>query len=365
MRILCLDAIAMLALAGCAATAPAPLERIAVGNDRRSFVRVPSGEPFVPWGFNYDHDRAGRLLEDYWDEEWPAVVADFGEMRLLGANTVRIHLQLGKFMSGPAEANGTALARLGRLVALAERSGLYLDITGLGCYHKRDVPAWYDALSEKDRWRVQARFWDAVAARCAASPAIFCYDLMNEPVAPAGAPRTDWLGPPFAGKHFVQFIALDQGGRDRTAIAREWIGTLVAAIRARDARRLITVGLVPWSLDRPGLTSGFVPARIADGLDFLSVHIYPEKDTRAEALDTLRAFAAGKPVLIEEIFPLRCSPEELEAFIDASRDIAAGWLGFYWGATPEECRASGTIGDAITAAWLDLFVRKAAVRGGA
>ena len=293
------------------------------------------------------------------------MAADFREMRLLGANTVRVHLQLGKFMAGPAEANGTALAGLGRLVALAERTGLYLDITGLGCYHKSDVPAWYDALSEKDRWRVQARFWDAVAARCAASPAIFCYDLMNEPVAPAGAPRTDWLGPPFAGKHFVQFIALDRAGRDRAAIAREWIATLVAAIRARDARHLITVGLVPWSLDRPGLTSGFMPARIADGLDFLSVHIYPEKDKGAEALDTLRGFAAGTPVLIEEIFPLKCSPEELDAFIDVSRDIAAGWLGFYWGATPGECRASGTIGDAITAAWLDLFVRKAAALGGA
>ena len=33
---------------------------------------------------------------------------------------------------------------------------------------------------------MQARFWQAVAARCAASPAVFCYDLMNEPVVPGG-----------------------------------------------------------------------------------------------------------------------------------------------------------------------------------
>jgi len=34
------------------------------------------------------------------------------------------------------------------------------------------------------------------------------------------------------------------------------------------------VGLVDWSLDRPGLTSGFVPEKIAADLDFLCVHLY-------------------------------------------------------------------------------------------
>lgn len=26
---------------------------------------------------NYDHDDDGRLLEDYWQDEWPTVVEDF------------------------------------------------------------------------------------------------------------------------------------------------------------------------------------------------------------------------------------------------------------------------------------------------
>ena len=50
------------------------------------------------------------------------------------------------------------------------RTRLYLDLTGLGCYHKKDVPAWYDKLAEKDRWDGQARFWEAVAGRCAEQP---------------------------------------------------------------------------------------------------------------------------------------------------------------------------------------------------
>lgn len=333
---------------------------VAVAKDKKGFVLDPSGRPFVPLGFNYDHDGKGRLIEDYWEDEWPTVEAHFGQMRKLGANVVRVHLQLGKFLDGPDQYNHKALERLGKLLELAERLRLYLDLTGLGCYHKKDVPAWYDRLSEKERWAVQVRFWRAVAGRGARSPAVFCYDLMNEPVVPGGKrPAGDWLGPPFGGKHFVQFVTLDQAGRPRPAIARQWVRRLADGVRGEDRRHLITVGLVAWSLDRPGLTSGFVPDQVAGDLDFVSVHLYPQKGKVDEALRTLAAFAVGKPVLIEETFPLACSPEELGQFIDGSREHAAGVLGFYWGKPPEELRRSKTMSDALTLGWLELFEREA------
>jgi hypothetical protein len=182
---------------------------------------------------------------------------------------------------------------------------------------------------------------------------------MNEPVVPGGRKkRDDWLGPPFAGKHFVQFIALETKGRHRHEIAQQWLQHLVAAIRKHDHRHLITVGLVPWSLDRPGLTSGFIPEKIVGGLDFLAVHIYPEKGKGAEALKTLEGFVLGKPVVVEELFPLKCPAEELGEFIDRSQSIASGWIGFYWGRTPEEYRRSKTIPDAIALSWLELFQEK-------
>ncbi|HID74808.1 MAG TPA: hypothetical protein EYP56_02290, partial [Planctomycetaceae bacterium] len=59
-------------------------EWVRVADDRRSFLLEPSGRPFVPWGFNYDHDRRGRLIEDYWHQEWATVEADFEEMKQLG-----------------------------------------------------------------------------------------------------------------------------------------------------------------------------------------------------------------------------------------------------------------------------------------
>ncbi len=336
------------------------MPRTAVSKDKKGFDLTPSGRPFVPWGFNYDHDDKGRLIEDYWDEEWPTVEAHFGQMKKLGANVVRIHLQLGKFMNGPAKANEKALGQLDKLLRLAEKERLYLDLTGLGCYHKADVPAWYDKLSEKNRWNVQARFWQAVAGRCKDSPAVFCYDLMNEPVVAGGKRKEgDWLPAPFAGKHFVQFINLDQQDRPRPDIARQWVRHLTSAIREQDKRHLITVGLVDWSLDRPGLTSGFVPAKIADDLDFISVHLYPKAGKGKDALETLAGFSVGKPVVIEETFPLACSPKELEAFIDGSKKHAVGWIGFYWGKPPEELRRSKTISDALTLGWLEFFEKKA------
>jgi hypothetical protein len=332
---------------------------VKVSSNRKTFILQPSGNKFSPWGFNYDHEDQGRLLEDYWDSEWPAVKKHFQQMKTLGANVVRIHLQLPRFMQGPNKPNARALERLSKLVKLAERVRLYLDATGLGCYHKKDVPAWYDKLTEKQRWAVQARFWEAVAGRCAKSPAVFCYDLMNEPVVPGGRRKAgDWLGPPFAGKHFVQFITLDQQRRPRPDIARKWVRHLAAAIRKHDKRHLITVGLVDWSLDRKGLTSGFVPDKIAGPLDFLSVHLYPEKGKVGAALKTLAGFSVGKPVVIEETFPLKCSVLEFEQFIEGSKKHAVGWIGFYWGKPPAELRRSKEIKDALMLGWLEVFQKK-------
>lgn len=333
------------------------LTYLKVAPDNSGFISADGGQKFVPWGFNYDHDEDGRLIEDYWEKEWPKVEADFGEMKALGANVVRIHIQFAKFMEAADKPNEKSLAQLTKLLALAEKTGLYIDLTGLGCYHKQHVPAWYDELDEAGRWKAQAVFWRTVAKTCAESPAIFCYDLMNEPVVPGGKRKEkDWLGPPFGGKHFVQVITLDQAERKRPDVAVAWTKQLVAAIRQVDKKHLVTIGLVDWSLDRPGLTSGFVPNKIAPELDFLCIHLYPKKGKLKEDLETLEEFAkTGKPLVIEETFLLHAPLDEFDKFLFASRDHADGWVGFYWGKTPAELRQGKTISDAIVLSWLDWF----------
>ena len=350
-----------IALAMCCATdaGGVELEWIRPSVDGAHFVGAESGGRFVAWGVNYDHDDAGRLLEDYWHDEWATVVEDFAEIKDLGANVVRIHLQVAKFMDGPKEPNEAALDRLVRLLELAEQNGLYLDITGLGCYHKPDVPAWYDALSEAERWNVQAWFWEAVARTCGDSPAVFCYDLMNEPILPgADKVETDWLTGELGGKYFVQRIALDLAGRTREQVAKAWVDKLVAAIRQHDTQHMVTVGVIPWVQVFPQAKPLFYLKEVSKNLDFASVHFYPKKGEVDKALTALAAYDIGKPLVIEEMFPLSCSLEELDAFIDGSRKIADGYLSFYWGKTIAQYAQQDDLTAAIIRTWLRYFRAK-------
>src|SRR6516165_7589065 len=92
------------------------------------FLAAGSGAKFTPWGYNYFRDERFRLLEDYWNDDgpqgWAKVERDFQEMKRLGENTVRLHLQFAKFMEAPDRPNQQNLARLTKVLDLAERLGL-------------------------------------------------------------------------------------------------------------------------------------------------------------------------------------------------------------------------------------------------
>ena len=65
----------------------------------------------------------------------------------------------------------------------------------------------------------------------------------------------------------------------------------------------------------------------------ISVHIYPESRKPESARQALEQCKVGKPVVIEETFPLSCTNEELSKFLHASRDIASGWIWHFDGYT--------------------------------
>ncbi len=333
-----------------------PLFSIQISEDGSQFVLEGSGERIILWGFNYDHDDEGRLIEDYWNQEWDRVVEDFQEMKALRANVVRIHLQLGQFMETPEQSNEANLARLEKLIQLAEETGLYLNLTGLGCYHKQDIPDWYDSLEESERWEVQARFWKAIANVGRNRSAVFCYDLMNEPIlAGEGNVENDWLTGELGGKHFVQRITLDLKGRTRLEVAREWVKKLTSAIREVDDQTLLTVGVIPWAHTFKGAKPLFYAPEVGGPLDFVSVHFYPKKGDVEGSLEALRVYNIGKPLVIEEIFPLQAGIEETAAFMEGAEDIADGWISFYWGKTIEESEHAEDLKGAIVAQWLREF----------
>lgn len=336
-------------------------EPIRTAADGRTFEYAWSGRRFVPLGANYAP--RNLLLEDHWDSHWDEIETDFAEMRRMHMTVVRVHLQFDRFMRDATTPNAHSLRMLRRLIHVAEQQNLYLDLTGLACYRPMYVPLWYDQLDEEGRWAAQERFWTAIARTCRNSNAIFCYDLLNEPLVSGTTRKTgQWYsGAQFGGFDFLQFINLDASGRERPEIARIWTEHMARAIRAEDPRHMITVGLLPCQPDGSHF-SGFEPLAISPALDFMSVHIYPETSRPATALLQLRAVDVGKPVVIEETFPLNCSITELETFLGDASDTAAGVIGHYFGEPIEllaslEQRKKASISQILMLRWLELAGR--------
>jgi hypothetical protein len=319
------------------------LERLRVDARGTGFAGAATGRPFTAWGFNWGGPGAYRDL---------GVVRErFSQMRSLGANVARVHLQFGDLMESPSRPRTAALEELAAIVRIAERERLYLDISGNEVWLPARAPAWYDGLDENARWDAQIVYWGAVARACADSPAVLCYDLLSEPIVGNGLPAGDWYTGEFAGFHFGQRISLDLGGRQPADVARAWVERLSGAVRAHDSDHLITVGLLP-----DAAASGFEPAAVAPLLDFLSVHVYPSTGREAESIELVRRLAAhGKPVLIEETYLLVGDAPTLERFIVGTRPYAAGWLGFYYGRMPAQLIHPHSLQEGLQQQWLRLF----------
>jgi hypothetical protein len=322
------------------------LDFVKISADGKGFVLEPSGEKFVPWGHNYASvDLMQRLAK-----EPERVEREFAEMKAAGTTVARVHPEMPALLNGPQQVNEEALDRLRQLLRVAEKSGIYLKITGLACYKIDSRLDWYDALSDASRWQVQEFFWSTIAQTCAQSPAVFCYDLVNEPA--AGGNRADgWYMGRMGDVEFCQRLTLDQPNRSGDDIFREWTRRMVAAIRRHDQKHLITLGMLPF----PGAYRA-----AAEHLDFVSPHLYPKSKKVAEEIELLKKFDFGKPIVIGETFPLSCSAEEEREFLLQSRGLAHGWIGHWPDDSPQhlaQLRQENKINihQAIWLSWVDLF----------
>jgi hypothetical protein len=335
---------AVLLLAGSAQAAD--METVKIAPDQKGFILSPSGNRYVPWGHNYASvDILERLANDS-----KRVEREFAEMKAAGTTVARIHPEMPRILAGPDKVNPEAIVQLRKLLTIAEDAGIHLKITGLACYKIKDRMAWYDALGEQDRWQTQAFFWETIAQTCAASPAVFAYDFVNEPAA-AAKPADGWYTGRMGDVEFCQRLTLTPGQRSGDDIFREWTKRMVAAIRKHDQTHLITLGMLPF----PGAYRG-----AAEQLDFVSPHLYPKTGKVEDELVLLKKFDWGKPIVIGETFPLTCGVDDERAFLLKSRDLAHGWIGHWPDESPAhlaELKQSGkaTIHNAIWLSWVDLF----------
>jgi len=337
-----LSVLAFLGGGACAAG----METVKIAPDKKGFVLHPSGDRYIPWGHNYASvDIMERLTDD------PASVErEFTEMRAAGTTVARIHPEMPRILVGPDKADPHALDGLRGLLKIAENSGIHLKITGLACYKIKDRMAWYDSMDEQDRWKTQAFFWETIARTCAESPAVFAYDLVNEPAA-VGKRADGWYTGRMGDVEFCQRLSLNPGTRNGDGVFREWTKRMVAAIHTHDRTHLITMGMLPF----PGAYKA-----AAEQLDFVSPHLYPKTGKVDDEIKLLKQFAWGKPVVIGETFPLSCGADDERDFLLKSRDFAHGWMGHWPDESPAklaELKKTGkaTIHNAIWLSWVELF----------
>lgn len=307
-----------------------------------------NGNAFIPWGVNYTNTDQLRLVDDNWNDPatWEIIKQDFREMKALGVNIIRIHLQYNRFMTDAVTSNQQALSRLKDEIEFANTYGLYLDITGLCAYIKEDQPAWYDDMDEQSRWATQAIFWKAVAGIAKNYNNVFAYNLMNEPVTPLRN-TNDWLpGQPYGGYYFVQNLTRTPNHRSWQTVTSNWITTLKTAIREEDSRTPVTIGFIGL-----GVTAVF-----NDQLDYNSAHVYPEKGKMQQSFDYVTNNQTAEPLVIEETNWF-AGFDNMENFINTtqSQNQTAGYLSHYLGQTIEQLIANGDLGSAIQAEWYQLF----------
>ncbi len=345
-QITCLFLLFVSAVVIAAERGAADLETVKLAPDKKGFVLHPSGKRYVPWGHNYASvDVLERLAKDP-----DRVKREFAEMKAAGTNVARVHPELPRLLRGPREVNPAGIVSLKQLLKIAEEAGIHLKITGLANYRIKDRVSWYDTLPEQERWQTQAFFWETVACACAESPAVFAYDLVNEPGA-AGKPEDGWYLGRMGDVEFCQRLSLNAGERNGDDIFRSWTRLMVSAIRKHDQTHLITMGMLPF----PGAYQA-----AAEQLDFVSPHLYPKAGKVDEEIDLLKKFDWGKPIVIGETFPLSCSVEDERGFLLKSREFAQGWIGHWPDESPgelEDLKKTGkaTIQNAIWLSWVELF----------
>lgn len=308
-------------------------------NTHRPFVSIGVNyfDPHTGWApkiwQQFDDDRVGRHLD---------LLSD------AGFNTIRVFITLVSFEQEAGKVSGDGEAKFRRLLDMCRARGIYVQPTGPEHWEGR--PDWYDGdrYADEKLLAAEASWWRDFAGRFADEPAIFSYDLANEPAvgwdSPAMRERWNaWLADKYETREAVAAAwnmpaeqvepigkvspppnEPDRGNRKlldyqrfREHLADEWTRRMTGAIRSVDNNHMVTVGHVQWSspilLPSVRHYTGFDLKHNARHVDFVTVHFYPLDSPRPcdapEGVDANRLYleallheacGAGKPVMLGE-----------------------------------------------------------------
>jgi len=370
------------------------MELIAVAPDVRGFAERGSGRPYIPFGTNYYDPHTGWAPKLWRRFDAEKVREHFRVMSEMGVNCARVFLTAGNFQPTAETVEEEALAKLDKLVEIAGEKNIRLILTGPD-HWEGQPPYWKpDRFAGENALRALEHFWDVVGRRYRGEPAIFAWDLLNEPHLPWfveqwGPQWNLWLGRTYGnhealkaawgdelaetdswGSVAVPEDKADPGNprlcdwqRFREHLADEWVRRQVEAIRRADSAHLVTVGYIQWSYPlvrsgKPARYAAFNPHSQAQWLDFITIHFYPtmgspfqSEENWRKNIEYLQATLAychtGKPVVLGEFgwygggapqqHPYLSEEQQARWIgeeIEASRALADGWLSWPFADTP-------------------------------
>ena len=329
---------------------------------------------------------------------------DFGTMKSKNGTAVRLYLSLHSLLLGPNEPNLTAAARLVEVVNIAAAAGLTVDVTGANVMRPWAQPAWLAAANYSTLRAAHHTFWQATATALVGNAAVLGFNLVNEPTFPAKDdsdlvtgclpgdvvhlpecegehdgllcycnslwrnPSTPWTAdiqkrfdtPAALKKHWHDFprageswshVALPEGGDDPRHAdfesfsrqwKRGWCSEMAGLIHGIDKQRRVTLGDLQLSTGGSMQEPPEATCTTADGLDYYSLHLYPQAAVQNNASlgDWLRNRVAAVPddgakIVVEEMFPLGAPPsfgspaEILRTYLSAMGPRTVGWMSFY------------------------------------
>lgn len=370
------------------------MQLIAVATDGQGFVERDSGRSYIVFGTNYYDPHTGWAPKLWQQFDAERVRQHFAIMRELGVNCARVFLTAGSFQPTPEHIEEPALKKLDKLVEIARESGIRLLLTGPD--HWEGTPSYWrpDRFAGEAAVHALEHFWEVVGSRYKGEPAIFAWDLLNEPELPWFVEHWHPQWNAWLQKTYESYDALkaawgdeltetDRWGevavpknqpdlgsprlRDwqhfREHLADEWVRRQAEALRRADPTHLVTVGYIQWSYPLvhsgpPGRYAAFNPRRQTRWLDFVTVHFYPtmggpfsSDENWQKNLAYLQAVLAychaGKPAVLGEYgwygggapqqHPYLTEDQQAEwigAEIQTSRCLVSGWLSWPFADTP-------------------------------
>ena len=371
------------------------MQLVVVTPDGLGFAERDSGRPYIPFGTNYYDPHTGWAPKIWRQFDAEKVREHFRIMRGLGVNCARVFLAAAYFQPAADAVEQAALTKLDSLVEIARESGIRLMLTGPD--HWEGWPSYWnpDRFAGENSLQALERFWIVLGNRYRGEPAIFAWDLLNEPELPWFIEEwrplwNAWLKETYGNWEAIkvawgnELTEKDQWGqltvpedrpdannprlrdwqRFREHLADRWVRRQVEALRKADPTHLITVGYIQWSYPlirhgNPGRYAAFNPHRQASLLDFVTIHFYPilgdpfgSEENWTKNIGYLQAVLAychaGKPVVLGEYGwygggavgnqPFLTEEQQarwISAEIEASRGLAVGWLSWPFADTPQ------------------------------